>query len=625
MHRSSGLALSLLLAFSTALSACKREPQPTPAPPVAPEAPAAAPEAPPAAPESFPPAPCAETDALLRRPAAAVSASVDLEPLRELLAGTGEVSEEGADRLKAAGPAAAPMAELVAARIIAAPAEEAARLLEALSVIAPEVAVTTAAKLIDTGAAEPSRLKLSVAASALISLGEPGFNAFMLRATREELIAPPLRTARIERMSGYPSAAYDLLFQKEGFCTANPKDAGCAALLRELLLARPSLIAPSKEDPIMLRLQRTEAALMRGKPEGAAWQKLVADGGLPLERRIDSFETINPVVPAAVAVPAALHLFQQPLPLRTERAIALWLISRSGALRDPALLAMLEAPADETPGHLVARALIRFFAGDPALAAANTEQLRLFGVAERNDLAGLAQLVLLKLGQYSLLTHTTLNDRVPAWTALMAAKSGTEILAMRRGELKEANQVMFDDAAVIWSIGREADLAKELAGVSESADRIDALRFADRLGPAGAAIVAAHLASPPNLDAADAVASLATTISAEQAKPWIDAAVADPRTEIAALKLAALSGYLPRQEVLIPVLLRERDARKTGVLRQVDATRYAQLLLIRQPQLSVERLAASRRQLSPADAGFSALGLVLFAATYGCSTSPETL
>ena len=115
-----------------------------------------------------------------------------------------------------------------------------------------------------------------------------------------------------------------------------------------------------------------------------------------------------------------------------------------------------------------------------------------------------------------------------------------------------------------------------------------------------------------------------TTISAEQAKPWIDAAVADPRTEIAALKLAAVSGYLPRQEVLIPVLLRERDARKSGVLRQVDATRYAQLLLIRQPQLSVERLAAARRQLSPADAGFSALGLVLFAATDGCSTSPET-
>jgi hypothetical protein len=133
-------------------------------------------------------------------------------------------------------------------------------------------------------------------------------------------------------------------------------------------------------------------------------------------------------------------------------------------------------------------------------------------------------------------------------------------------------------------------------------------------------VVAAHIAATPALAEAGAVAALTSSLTAAEAKSWIDAAIADPKSEIAALKLAARSGYLPRQENLLPILLRERDSTKPGAIRQVDAVRYAQILLIRQPALSRERIAASRRQLVPSDAGFAPIGLVLFAATTDCAS-----
>ncbi|NQW61649.1 MAG: hypothetical protein HQ461_02360 [Deltaproteobacteria bacterium] len=621
MQRFSGYPLSLLLALSLALTACKREPQTAPA---LPAAPAPTPEALPATPEVFPPAPCDETNALLRRPAAAPGSSVDLVLLTDLINTPGEVSVEAAAKLKAAGPAAAPLADLVASRIVAANPEESARLLDALASISPEAVVTVASKLIDTGAAEPSRLKLSLAASSLISVGEQGFIAFLERAKNEALITPPIRISRMERMSSYPLPAYELLFGNERFCSKNPNDAGCRALLRELLIARPALIPPSDQDSDQVRLLRTEAALLRGEPAAAAaWNQLLLDKQLTPEARMNSFEFVNHFLPAAVAIPAALSLFREPLPLRSERAIALWLIARSGALRDPAILAQLDAPLTETPDHLVARALVRLFAGDPALATASAEQLRIFGASQRNDLAALAQLALLKLGKFSLLTHTSLTKQADAWTALMAAKDAAAMMALRDGALKETSEVMRADAATLWAVGREQELALHLATVTEPAARPDALLLADRLGAAGATVVASHLSATPDLDAANAVAALTTSLTADQAKPWIEAAVANPRYEIAALKLAARYGYLLRQENLIPILLRDRDGRKPGVIRQVDATRFAQILLIRQPQLSRERLAASRRQLAPSDAGFAAIGLVLFAATTDCAPSTE--
>jgi hypothetical protein len=372
-----------------------------------------------------------------------------------------------------------------------------------------------------------------------------------------------------------------------------------------------------------VRLLRAEAALLRGEPAAPAWNQLLLDKQLSLEARMNSFEFVNHFVPASVAIPAAINLFREPLPLRSERAIALWLIARSGALRDPALLAQLEAPPDETPAHLVARSLVRLFAGDPALATASAEQLRSFGLSERNDLAALAQLALLKLGQYSPLTHPSLSKQADAWTALMAAKDAAAMMALRDGALKETNEVIRADAATLWAVGREQEFALHLATVTEPAARPAALLLADRLGAAGATVVASHLSATPDLDAANAVAALTTSLTADQAKPWIEAAIANPRFEIAALKLAARYGYPLRQENLIPILLRDRDGRKPGVIRQVDATRFAQILLIRQPQLSRERLAASRRQLAPSDAGFAAIGLVLFAATIDCAPPTE--
>jgi hypothetical protein len=598
MHRSSGHSFSLLLTLCFALSACKQEPQTASAAP----APVATPEALPATPEVFPPAPCDETNALLRRPATATGASVDLTQLTDLLNTPGEVPAEAVAKLKAAGPGAAPIADLIASRIIAANAEEAARLLDALASISPEAVVAVASKLIDTGAAEPSRLKLSLAASSLISIGEQGFIAFLERAKDEALITAPIRISRMERMSSYPLPAFELLFGDKRFCNLHPDDTGCLALLRELLIARPALIPPSDRDSAQVRLLRAEAALLRGEPAAAAW---------------------NHFVPAALAMPAALNLFREPPSIRAERAVALWLINRSGTLRDPALLAQLDAPSGETPDHLVARALVRLFAGDPALATASAEQLRLFGAAERNDLAALAQLALLKLGKYSLLTHASLTKQAPDWTALMAAPDAAAMMALRAGALKETNEVTRADAALLWAVGREQELARHLATITDPADRPDALRLADRLGTAGAAVVASHLAATPDLTEADVVASLTASLTPDQVKPWIDAAIADPRHEIAALKLAARFGYLPRQENLIPILLRDRDGRKPGVIRQVDATRFSQILLIRQPQLSRERLAASRRELAPSDAGFAASGLVLFAATTDCASPTE--
>ena len=619
MHRSSGHSFSLLLALCFALTACKQEPQTAPAAP----APVTTPEALPATPEVFPPAPCDETNALLRRPATATGASVDLTQLTDLLNTPGEVPAEAVAKLKAAGPGAAPIADLIASRIIAANAEEAARLLDALASISPEAVVAVASKLIDTGAAEPSRLKLSLAASSLISIGEQGFIAFLERAKDEALITAPIRISRMERMSSYPLPAFELLFGDKRFCNLHPDDTGCLALLRELLIARPALIPPSDRDSAQVRLLRAEAALLRGEPAAASWNQLLLDKQLTPEARMNSFEFVNHFVPAALAMPAALNLFREPPSIRAERAVALWLINRSGLLRDPALLAQLDAPAGETPDHLVARALVRLFAGDPALATASAEQLRLFGAAERNDLAALAQLALLKLGKYSLLTHASLTKQAPDWTALMAAPDAAAMMALRAGALKETNEVTRADAAMLWAVGREQELARHLATVTDPAARPDALRLADRLGTAGAALVASHLAATPDLTEADVVASLTASLTPDQVKPWIDAAIADPRHEIAALKLAARFGYLPRQENLIPILLRDRDGRKPGVIRQVDATRFSQILLIRQPQLSRERLAASRRELAPSDAGFAAIGLVLFAATTDCASPTE--
>jgi hypothetical protein len=619
MHRSSGHSFSLLLTLCFALSACKQEPQTASAAP----APVATPEALPATPEVFPPAPCDETNALLRRPATATGASVDLTQLTDLLNTPGEVPAEAVAKLKAAGPGAAPIADLIASRIIAANAEEAARLLDALASISPEAVVAVASKLIDTGAAEPSRLKLSLAASSLISIGEQGFIAFLERAKDEALITAPIRISRMERMSSYPLPALELLFGDKRFCNLHPDDTGCLALLRELLIARPALIPPSDRDSAQVRLLRAEAALLRGEPAAAAWNQLLLDKQLTPEARMNSFEFVNHFVPAALAMPAALNLFREPPSIRAERAVALWLINRSGTLRDPALLAQLDAPSGETPDHLVARALVRLFAGDPALATASAEQLRLFGAAERNDLAALAQLALLKLGKYSLLTHASLTKQAPDWTALMAAPDAAAMMALRAGALKETNEVTRADAALLWAVGREQELARHLATITDLAARPDALRLADRLGTAGAAVVASHLAATPDLTEADVVASLTASLTPDQVKPWIDAAIADPRHEIAALKLAARFGYLPRQENLIPILLRDRDGRKPGVIRQVDATRFSQILLIRQPQLSRERLAASRRELAPSDAGFAASGLVLFAATTDCASPTE--
>jgi hypothetical protein len=623
MQRFSRHPLSLLLALSLALAGCNRESQAPPASSQAAPAPIATPEALPATPEVFPPAPCDETNALLRRPAAAPASSVDLTLLTELINTPGEVSEEAAAKLKAAGPAAAPLADLVASRIVAANPEESARLLDALASISPEAIVAVASKLIDTGAAEPSRLKLSLAASSLISVGEQGFIAFLDRAKDEALVTEPIRISRMERMSSYPLPAFELLFGSKRFCTVNPADTGCLALLRELLIARPALVPPSAQDSAQVRLLRAEAALLRGEPVAPAWNELLRDKQLSLEARFNSFEFVNQFVPAAVALPAALNLFREPLPLRSERAIALWLIARSGLLRDPALLAQLDAPPDETPAHLVARALVRLFAGDPALATASAEQLRSFGLSERNDLGALAQLALLKLGQYSPLTHASLTKQADGWTALMAAKDAAAMMALWDGALKETNEVMRADAATLWAVGREQELALHLASVSEPSARPAALLLADRLGAAGATVVASHLSAAPDLDAVNAVAALTTSLTADQAKPWIEAAIANPRFEIAALKLAARYGYLLRQENLIPILLRDRDGRKPGVIRQVDATRFAQILLIRQPQLSRERLAAARRQLAPSDAGFAATGLVLFAATADCAPTTE--
>lgn len=621
MHHFSGHSLSLLLALCLAFTACNRAPQTTAVAPAAPAAPVVTPEALPAPPEVFPPAPCDETNALLRRPATAPGASVDLALLTDLLKTPGELTVDTADKLKAAGPAAAPLADLIGSRISGAQPEEAARLLEALSSISPEATVSVASKLIDAGASDPSRLRFSLAASALISIGEQGFIAFLDRAKDESLVAPAIRISRMERMSSYPLPAFELLFGDKRFCNLHPDDAGCLALLRELLIARPALIPPSDSDSAQVRLFRTEAALLRGEPAAAAWNRLLLDEQLTPEARMDSFEFVNAFIPAAVAIPAALHLFRQPPSLRSERAIALWLIARSGVLRDPALLAQLEAPAGETPEHLVARSLVRLFAGDPALATASAEQLRLFGMSERSDLAALAQLALLKLGKYSPLTHASLTKQAPAWTALMAAKDAAAMMALRAGPLKETNEVMSADAAMLWAVGRERELAAHLAAVSEPGARPDALRLADRLGAEGAAVVASHVAATPDLAEAKVLAALTSPLTVPQAKPWIEAAIADPRFEIEALKIAARYGYLPRQENLIPILLRDRDGRKPGVIRQIDATRFAQILLIRQPQLSRERLAASRRQLAPSDAGFAAIGLVLYAATTDCAST----
>ena len=619
MPRFSGHSFFLLLALCLALPACNQAPQLPPSASTAP-APVPTPEALPATPEVFPPAPCDETDALLRRPATAAGASVDLATLTELINTPGEITSDTADKLKAAGPAAAPLADLIATRIAGAKADDAARLLDALSSISPEATVSVASKLIDTGASDPSRLKFSVAASALISVGEPGFIAFLDRANNESVVAPPTRISRMERMSSFPLPAFELLFGGKRFCSLHPDDAGCLALLRELLIARPALIPASDKDSAQVRLFRAEAALLRGEPAASAWNQLLLDKELTPEARMNSFEFVNAFIPTAVAIPAALNLFHEPPSIRAERAIALWLTARSGALRAPALLAQIDAPAVETPEHLVARALVRLFAGDPALATASAEQLRLFGMSERNDLAALAQLALLQLGKYTPLTHASLTKQAPAWTALMASKNAATMMALRAGDLKQANEVMRADAAILWAVGREHELAAHLATVAEPTARPDALQLADRLGAEGAPVVAAHIAATPALAEAGAVAALTSSLTAAEAKPWIDAAIADPKSEIAALKLAARSGYLPRQENLLPILLRERDSTKPGAIRQVDAVRYAQILLIRQPALSRERIAASRRQLVPSDAGFAPIGLVLFAATTDCAS-----
>lgn len=622
MQRFSGHALSLFIALSLALAACKQTPQTAAVTPAAP-APVVTPEALPATPEIFPPATCEDTNALLRRPATAQGASVDLTQLTVVLNTPGAIPAEAVAKLKDAGPAAAPLADLIASRIVAENAEEAARLLDALASISPEAVVAVASKLIDTGAAEPSRLKLSLAASSLISIGEQGFIAFLDRAKDESLVQPPIRIARMARMTSYPLPAFELLFGEKRFCSLHPQDAGCLALLRELLIARPALIPPSDRDSAQVRLLRTEAALLRGEPAAADWHRLLLDKQLTPENRMGSFEFVAAFVPPAVALPAALNLFREPPSVRSERAIALWLIAQSGALRDPALLAQLDPPAGETQEHLVARALVRLFAGDTALATASAEQLRVFGMSERNDLAALAQLALLKIGKYSPLTHASLAKQAPAWTALIAATDASAMMALRAGDLKEVNQVMSADAAMLWAVGRERELAAHLAAVTDAGARPDALRLADRLGPAGASVVASHIAATPDLTEADIVASVTASLTSDQVKPWIDSAIADPRHEIAALKLAARFGYLPRQENLIPILLRDRDGRKLGVIRQFDATRFAQILLIRQPQLSRERLAAARRELTPSDAGFAAIGLVLFAATTECASTTK--
>lgn len=626
MHRFSGLALSLLFALSIASTSCKRAPEPTSSQPssvITPAAPAAPPVALPTTPEVYPQATCEETNTLLRHPATATSASVDLTAVQERLTKGAEIDEDAAGLLKQAGPSAAPLTELIVDRILVAPAEETGRLLAALSSISPKATVQVASKLIDTGAAEPSRLKLSLAASSLISVGEDGIRAFLERAKDESIIPPPIRVSRMERMSSYPLPALELLFQPHAFCDLNPNDSGCLSLFRELLIARPALIPPKKDEAIKMRLARAEAALLRGEQAGDAWNSLIIDRGLPLEDRISSFEFVNPFVPAGVTIPAALALFREQPPLRAERSLALWLISRSGALRDPALLARLDAPEGETQGHLVARALIRMFAGDTRLAAEASEQLRVFGAAERNDLAALAQLALLKLGKFSLLTHPALAKQSVVWGALMAAKDPEALFALRADALKSANGIMLNDATLLWALGREAELATRLAAMTDIPVRGDAIRLADRLGPAGAASLATLVAAPPDVALSEAVTSLAVPLKADAAKAWVDLGIASPLAEVAAMKLSALSGYLPRQENLIPILLRERDGRKAGILRTLDATRLTQVLLLRQPELSRDRLAASRRELAPSDAGFSALGLILFAATADCTSPPE--
>ena len=197
------------------------------------------------------------------------------------------------------------------------------------------------------------------------------------------------------------------------------------------------------------------------------------------------------------------------------------------------------------------------------------------------------------------------------------------MMALRAGDLKEVNQVMSADAAMLWAVGRDRELAAHLTAVTDAGARPDALRLADRLGPAGASVVASHIAATPDLTEAGVVASLTASLTSDQVKPWIDSAIADPRHEIEALKLAARYGYLPRQENLIPILMRDRGALKPGLLRQIDATRYAQILLIRQPQLNRERFAAARREIAPADTGFVATGLVLFAATSECASTKK--
>lgn len=619
-RRTAPIALIALL-LALPLTGCRRDPAPVESATIAAPKSAPAAVAPPAlatAPEVYPPTTCDEISALLRQPAAPVGASVDLAPLRDLLTGAAPLKPEDADRLKEAGPAAAPIADLIAARIISAPAEEAAHLLDALSVISPTLAGDTAARLIDTGAAEPSRLKVSVAASTLVSLGQPGMAAFLARIDDETRIPPPVRVSRMERMASYPVAAIELLFGKQGRCTAAPASPGCASLARQLLLARPDLLPALPSDPPAIRIIRAEASLLRGEPTSEAWLGLIADSTLPLDLRYDSFETLNQVVSATVALPAALALFRESLPLKAERGVALWLIARSGALRAPALLEQLAAPPSESEPHLVARSLIRMAAGDMRLVSEHHEVLRAYSLSERGDLAALAQLALLRVGKFAALTHPAFEARVADWTALVAAKDAEAMMAVRAGALRKENGVMLEDAAILWAAGREAALADRLELAADPEARRDAFRLAARLGPAGEPFITRYLDGAPDAEAAEPLVALTSQLDPTRLGPWIDAALASPRFETSGLRLAALSGYRPRQEVLLPLLLQERDGRKPGVLRQVDATRYAQLLLLRQSGLNRDRLAASRRELTPSDAGFSALGLVLFAASSDC-------
>jgi hypothetical protein len=546
-----------------------------------------------------------------------------------------ELTDAELERLRDAGAAAAPLAELLAARVRSASAEKAAQLLTMLQGVAPEAAIRVAEELVSDGSGSENRLRLSVGASALAASGDAGLALLVKHLGEGGALPESLRASRIERAAAFPAAAAARFFGAGGWCAGRGDDAGCAGLRRVLEAARPGSTGTSEAPGSVEAITRLEAAALR---DAAAMEALLTELSRPGSATTvlsmpGIFQRIAPYVEGSRLVPVVLRAMSpEPAaaeateagrlaPLRLSQ-LASWLNTRVGDLRaqvEP-LRARSESPGLAEP-WLVVAATVRVAAGDRDLPAAVLGRLGQVADANPGQQGAVAELLLARLGKRAELKHRALAAETAGWTALLGATTGEQALAAAVAPaLAKAPDELRLTALVLWAGGRPAELATALAARPDLATEPLWPRLAARLGPEGSPVARSLWAAAPDASRLSPMLDIAAAATPEQAAAWVAAALSsgDAGDAEAGVRLALLTNAKVPAQALLPLMTRRFDLKAPAALATHQLPELSYVKLLRQRDFDPVAVRDERARLQPGDAGFTQLGLLLFSATESC-------